>query len=242
MTVAPRWKTQVTDGGVPCDNSAVRILVAAMVLALVIGCSSTDDKSSPPAAESTPTAAPKPTPTAKSASAPDACDLLTTADLAKILEGAGDPKPGLTGGIPNCQWADANGRYVQAVGIDASEWVRSLPDIVRALEASKEFSDAENLRKLRAAAKLLESGDKIDSREACSLFSQMAELQGRPPKTTFLVSVIPTRADPKGISGQMCSVGTFTSVMLADTTGLEDPLPVDAVGNATKTAHRRAIG
>lgn len=102
---------------------------------------------------------------------------------------------------------------------------QTLPDIVRALEASKEFSDVENLRKLRAAAKLLESGDKIDSREACSLFSQMAELQGRPPKTTFLVSVIPTRADPKGVSGQMCSVGTFTSVMLADTTGLEDPPP-----------------
>jgi hypothetical protein len=217
-----------------------------MVLALVTGCSSTDT-SSPPA-ESTPTAAPKPAPTATatatpaSVTAPDACDLLTTADIAKLLKGAGDPKPGLTGGLPNCQWADSDGRYVQAVGIDASEWARSLPEIVRALEASKEFSDAENLRKLRAAAKLLESGDKIDSHEACSLFSQMLELQGRPPKTTFALSVIPTREDPKGISGQMCSVGTFTSVMLADTTGLDEPLPVDAVGNAARAAHRRAIG
>jgi hypothetical protein len=135
-----------------------------------------------------------------------------------------------------------DGRYVQVVGIEASEWARSLPEIVRALEASGEFSDAVNMRRLRDAAELVESGEDLDPHEACSLFSQLAELQGRPPKTSFAVSVIPTRSDPKAVSGQMCSVGTFTSVMVADTTGLDGPLPIDEVGKATRAAHRRALG
>jgi hypothetical protein len=135
-----------------------------------------------------------------------------------------------------------DGRYVQVVGIEASEWARSLPEIVRALEASGQFSDAENMRKLRAAVGLVEAGQDLDPHEACSLFSQMLELQGRPPKTSFAVSVIPTRSDPKAVSGQMCSVGTFTSVMVADAKGLDDPLPIDEVAKVIKLAHRRAIG
>jgi hypothetical protein len=114
--------------------------------------------------------------------------------------------------------------------------------MVRALEASGQFSDAENTRKLRAAVGLLEAGQDLDPHEACSLFSQMLELQGRPPKTSFAVSVIPTRSDPKAVSGQMCSVGTYTSVMIADVKGLDGPLPIDEVAKVAKLAHRRAIG
>jgi len=39
----------------------------------------------------------------------------------------------------------------------------------------------------------------------------------------------------------MCSDGKFTSVMVANTAGLNDPLPLDQVAKATKLAHRRAV-
>ena len=98
------------------------------------------------------------------------------------------------------------------------------------------------MRKLRAAVGLVEAGQDLDPHEACSLFSQMLELQGRPPKTSFAVSVIPTRSDPKGVSGQMCSVGTYTSVMVADAKGLDGRLPIEVVAKVTRLVHRRAIG
>jgi hypothetical protein len=158
------------------------------------------------------------------------------------MDGAGDAKPGLTGELPNCQWTRPDGRFLQVIGVDASQWARSLPATIRAIEASGEFSDTENMRKLRAAAALLEAGQDIDSTEACSLFSQMLELQGQPPNTSFGVNVIPTRSDPKAVSGQLCSVGTYTSVMVADSNGLESPLPISAVGSVAQSVHRRVIG
>lgn len=220
----------------------MRVFVVALMVGLISGCSSAET-SSPPLV-STPTVAPSSSPTvaSKSAAKSDACDLLTTAEIAKLIKNAADAKPGLTGGVPNCQWASPDGPYVQVIGVEASEWARSLPEIVRALEASGQFSDAANLRKLRAAAKLVEGGTDLDSKQACALFSQMVELQGQPPKTTYVVTVIPTRADPKAVSGQMCSIGTFTSVMVADPAGLDAPLPIEEVGKAARAAHRRAIG
>ncbi|WP_185448695.1 DUF3558 family protein [Kribbella qitaiheensis] len=219
----------------------MRILIAALALALVTGCSSED--TSTPRSESTPTVTPRSSPAVLSSStaAPDACDLLTASEIAPLMDDAGQAKPGLKGGLPNCQWESPDGRFVQVVGIDASEWARSIPEIVRALQASGQFSDAENMRKLRAAAKLVEAGQDLDAHEACSLFSQMVELQGQPPKTSLAVSVLPTRANPKAVSGQMCSVGTYTSVMVADAKGLNGPLPINGVTAMTKLAHRRAM-
>ncbi|MEV6418034.1 DUF3558 family protein [Kribbella sp. NPDC051718] len=225
-----------------CDTSAVRILIGALALALATGCSSAVT-SSPPS-ESTPTVTSPDSPAAASSSpvAPDACGLLTTSEIAQLLEGAGPAKPGLTGALPNCQWRAPDGRFAQVIGLDASQWARSLPEAIRAIEASGQFSDAENMRKLRAAVKLVEAGQDVDPNEACSLFSQMLELQGLPPNTPLGVSVLPTRSDPKAVSGQMCSAGIFASVLIADSNGLDGPLPTEAVEKITKSAHRRAIG
>ncbi|WP_344839229.1 DUF3558 family protein [Kribbella ginsengisoli] len=220
----------------------MRTLIAALALALATGCSSADTSS--PRPESTPTATVPASPAVASSSAvaPDACGLLTTSEVAQLLEGAGPAKPGLTGALPNCQWRAPDGQFAQVIGLDASEWARSLPEAIRALQASGQFSDTENMRKLRAAVKLVEAGQDVDPTEACSLFSQMLELQGLPPKTPLGVSVLPTRSDPKAVSGQMCSGGVFASVLVADSNGLVGPLPVDAIETLTKSAHRRAIG
>ncbi|RLP91997.1 hypothetical protein EAD89_09745 [Micromonospora sp. BL4] len=70
----------------------------------------------------------------------------------------------------------------------------------------------------------------------------MVELQGRPPGTSWIVTVLPSRDDPQAVSGQMRSAGRFTSLMVADTSGLDEPLPLDPVAEATKLVHRRGLG
>jgi len=157
-------------------------------------------------------------------------------------ESVGESTPGLAGGLPNCQWAAPDGRYVQTAGVDASDWARVLPAMIQALEASGQFDDTTNLRRLREGSKLVEAGQDLEADQACSLFSQMVELQGRPPGTKWIVTVAPTHADPKAVSGQMCAGGRFTSVMVADAAGLDAPLPVNEVGQAIKIAHRRNTG
>lgn len=157
-------------------------------------------------------------------------------------ESVGEGRPGLAGGLPNCKWTESDGRYVQTAGADASDWARVLPEMIQALEASGQFDDTANLRRLRDGSKLVEAGQELEADAACSLFSQMVELQGRPSGTKWIVTVAPTHADPKAVSGQMCSAGRFTSVMVADLAGLDAPLPVYEVGQAIKLAHRRNAG
>jgi hypothetical protein len=110
------------------------------------------------------------------------------------------------------------------------------------IEAAGQFSDTENLRKLRQGAQLVEAGEDLDADDACSLFSEMIELQGQPPGSQSIVTVIPSRNDPKAVTGQICSGGRFTSVMVASTSGLDIPLPLQQVAHATKFAHRRTLG
>ena len=190
-----------------------------------------------PSSESTPGETPRSV--SSSVAASDPCELLTTSEVERLTgESVGEPKPGLTGGVPNCQWAVPDGRYVQTVGVEAAEWARSLPELIRIIEASGEFSDTENMRKLRQGADLVEAGQDLDPGAACSLFSQMVELQGQPPGNSWIVTVVPTRTDAQAVTGQMCSVGSFTSVMVADMEGLDGPLPLDEVAEAIKLAHR----
>jgi hypothetical protein len=110
------------------------------------------------------------------------------------------------------------------------------------MEASGKFTDTENLRKLREGAQLVEAGQDLDADDACSLFSEMIELQGQPASSQSVVTVVPSRDDPKAVTGQICSGGRFTSVMVASTSALDVPLPLQQVAQATKVAHRRALG
>lgn len=131
---------------------------------------------------------------------------------------------------------------MQAIGSSSSEWARSLPEALRAIEASGQFADAGNLKKLRDGAELIEAGQNLDPNRACSLFSDMLELQGKPEGSSWIVTVVPTRDDPQAVTGQMCSGGRFTSVMTANKRGLQEPLPVQRVAQALKSAHRKNLG
>lgn len=182
------------------------------------------------------------TATSRAASSTDTCAVLTGREVHSLLPDAESGKPGMTGGIPNCQWADPDGRFVQAAGIDASLWARSLPELIRLIQQSGQFSDSENMRKLREGAQLIAAGQDLNARQACSLFSRMLELQGQPAGTSISVAALPTRENPQAVTGQACSAGVYTSVMIADQRGLDDPLPVEAITRVLRSAHRRTVG
>ncbi len=131
---------------------------------------------------------------------------------------------------------------MQAIGASSPEWAQSLPDNLRALEASGLVKDQKSLKRLRDGAELIEAGTDLSPAKACSLFSAMLELQGQPRGTPWIVTVVPTREDPQGVAGQMCSGGRFTSVLVANQEGLVEPLPVEQVAKALKSAHRNNAG
>ena len=221
---------------------SVRTLLVLVSCVLLAGCSSGGSR------ESGQTPSPKDASTsAPSSLAPpasvDPCDLLTDLQVEKLAGGSvGAARPGLTGGVANCQWAAAEGSFVQAIGAPSSAWAESLPENLRAIEASGQFTDSANMRKLRKAAELVEGGQDPSPVQACSLFSDLLELQGQPRGTHRIVTVIPTRAAPQGVTGQWCSRGRFTSVLVGNQKGLEKPLPVQMVAHALNSAHRRNLG
>lgn len=186
------------------------------------------------------TSAPAASPTESAAG--DPCSLLTAKDARKILGGpVQDPEPGDLAGLPQCVWPAKTGTSrVQVASIDASTWSRSLPDILQQLEASIPASDKSNLDKLRKGADLVESGQDLDSDEACSLFSDMLEVQGQPPGSKSIVSVFPSLDKAQAVSAQICTNGHYTTVTTTDPDGLDDPLPTEAVGRAARRVHRAA--
>ena len=148
----------------------------------------------------------------------------------------------MTGGLPSCQWSAPDGRIVQAIGVDASHWAQSLPELLRLTEQSSIASDPEILRKLQEAAELVETGQDLTPNQACTMFSRMLQMRGEPAGTTFSVGMFPDRDSAQAINGQACSAGAYTSILLADQRELREPLPIETVAELLRTAHRRALG
>lgn len=233
----------------------MRILFAVTSVLLIAGCSASGasqrSPDAPPPDEVTPSATATTTPSVEadpesaptpSADGPEPCDLLTSEDLV-ALGGAEDldAQAGLTAGVPNCQWPFPDGRFAQVIASSSSDWARSLPSAVRAFEESGFPLDEEQRGRLEEGVQLVEGGGRMDPDEACDAFSLMLELQGQPPGTMEIVTVAPSFDEPYAVSGQMCSGGQFTSVMIGSADGLAEPLPMQAVADAVQAAHRRAL-
>ena len=172
----------------------------------------------------------------------DGCALLNDDELETLAgEVVGGARPGmLPGGMPNCRWSLSNGSFIQVIAASASDWARSLPEALRAIEATGAAIDPDQVKALRDAARLVEGGGQVEPDEACELFSQMLELRGEEPGQDHTLNVVPSRDDPHAVNGQMCSDGRFTSVMIASDDGLTEPLPMQLVIDATQIAHGRA--
>lgn len=171
------------------------------------------------------------------------CDLLTARELKSLAGGpVSAERRGLTSGLANCQWATLDGGFVQVIASASPDWAQSLPAAIRAFEASGLATDEEHLKKLHEGAALVEAGQELSPIEACSLFSDMLVLQGRPEGSSWTVTVAPTRADPQAVTGHVCTGGRFTSVTIGNSTGIQKPLPQRQVAQALVAAHRRNLG
>jgi len=205
------------------------LLGAVVPLLLVAGCGGSDDGSSSSSSSSssesssgsTSSGTPSPSESASESASPSAaagaapCDALSARDL-KALTGAdlGAGDEGQAGTLPACQWGNPSSAGVQAVSVSAEEWGAQLPALIQQVKASGAFDDAANARQLEKASKLVESGKQLDGDQACSLFSQLAELQGNKPGQDTTVTLLPTAKQPQAISAQSCTDGRFASVLL----------------------------
>lgn len=226
------------------------LTVATVALALISGCSSSDDDDasgvdeSPSVSASTTEPVESQNPDESSGTASQSsCDLLSDADVERFLGVTGiTGTPGGIGIVPGCQWVSDDGKYMQVIAVDASDWAKQLPDTLEQAKASGLFRDAANLRKLRQGAALVADGKDLDPDQACAMFSMLLEeLQGQPEGSTMIVNVIPTPAEPNAVAGQTCTEGRFTSVMVADPKGLTEPLPTSAIESLTKSVHEKVV-
>lgn len=229
--------------GAVWHHPTVRFVIAVAGLLLATGCSTPatpeEERDAASAAE-TSTAPEASKSDASKEDGPNPCELLTAVEMERLTgEPVGQGTGGMSGGLRGCQWSTPSGRGLQVIAVDASEWVRALPDLIAGAQASGAFDDSGNVRKLREAAELVESGEQLDEGEACSLFSEMMEMQGQPPGTNLTVNLLPTQVNPQAVSGQICAEGRYTSVMIADADGFGDKPPVVEVKRLISNAHGR---
>ena len=200
-------------------RSAATLLLCLLALT---GCGSSDDEE-------------------KQADSPEACGLLTDAQVAKL---AGQPvtqsRATEVGALPACLYMVENSDKVQVIDVPASEWSRELPALLDQVEQSGVVNDPATRDKFAAARKKLDSEGSLDDDAACALFSDLLEIQGAPTGESQIVSFVPTREKPSGVNGQTCTDGVYTSVQLesADLSTTEADAVARRVGKALETAHR----
>ncbi|WP_088319949.1 hypothetical protein [Kineosporia sp. R_H_3] len=209
----------------------MRLLLAVASCVLLAACSS----SGPPAAGQVSTVR-----ATTAAGAQDACRLLTETDLTNLVGFHAQPEHGRTGGLPHCRWWNGKGAYVQAASVTSPEWAQALPEVARDLEPAGLVSNQQNLESLRTAAARVTAGEALEPDEACSLFSQMLELQGQPAGSTSVVTVFPTQESPQGVTGQVCTDGRFSTILVYDVKGLRPDTLTPAVAALLPTVHERA--
>lgn len=213
-----------------------RLPVAALALCLV-GCSATAGLPAPTnTQDATPSVEASATPTGPAtATAADPCTLLTDAELTTLAGSVGEGKVVLVSGLPTCRWTTASGGFVQVVDVPATTWLATLPELLATLKESDTLGQSsEYMERLQESVDDVESGMPISATQACTLFSDLAELQGLPAGSTQSVQLIPNRDDPQMVAGQACQNGRFTTVSVADTTGFDGNPPTAQVKQALK--------
>lgn len=157
--------------------------------------------------EQTSEAAPRP------AAAP--CTLLDAATVeglaGEALEGSESTITGTE--VPACKYGNVSEVGIQVAQVPANEWATALPAAVDALRKMPAGAvDADVVKQLEDAAKLVDEGKTIPADEACDYFSTLLEVQNQPPGSTKSVTLFPSARAPKTINGQQCIDNTYTTV------------------------------
>lgn len=216
----------------------MRILVATVAVVLLSACSASDESESKrPEAETSSVEKTDDSPSGSTGP----CDLLTTEE-AELLVGTPTAEPRLdpTSEVPTCEWEVKPKGMISVMSMDATEWAQTLPEILASSSSLK--LGAEDLQQLEDAAELIETGRDVTPEKACSLFSDMLELQGQRPGTIGIVSAGPSREDAKYLNAQVCTEGRFTSLVVAKVGGFSAPFPDKTVQAIAFNANKRSAG
>lgn len=222
------------------------VLPGVLSVTLLGGCASPTagdgraaDGAAAPVRASTPVEDPAP------ATGAAACSLIeadqVSALAGRTLDGPHETTVAGDEDFPACVWGDPAGTTVQVSRVPAEDWAERLPEMLQQLEATGMVDDAENTRKIREASGLVDAGEQLDAGKACEIFSTMIEIAGGGPGRTESVNIVPTLEDPQALTGQSCSDGVFSSVLVMrdGITGAAEEIAVVEQALAAVTAAAR---
>ncbi len=123
----------------------------------------------------------------------------------------------------------------------AQRWVLGLPQQIDATIASGRSERKYTKRLLAAKRKVFADGEEIGGKEACRLFSLLAEATGGKKGTSQSAFVLPAQAGGVTAAANSCTNGVYT-LLTYDEKGLAPSAPLgNAVLRLVKVAHKRAI-
>jgi len=224
-----------------------RSLVVACTLAVVLGgCTRGDDGTKP-----TRTIEPRFTASSASPEAPDkdseGCSLLTAKErrsiagekLDLVAPSQADKK------TLKCRWVNTlSAPAPTALSVEsmpAQRWVLGLPQQIDGVIASGRSERKYSKRLQAAKKKVLEGADEIGDKEACRMFSLMAEAGGGKKGTSQSAFGVPAEAGGSTAAAHSCTNGVYT-LLTYDEKGLTLSTPLgNAVLRLVKIAHKRAV-
>jgi hypothetical protein len=170
------------------------------------------------------------------------CELLTAKERSRLLGSKLDSVAQADArerGV-QCRWQSDKG-LIQVTDLQATEWAKTLPDLVANMEKSAELTDQGDKDQLEAAKKLLDGAEDFNAKQACEAFTTLAELGGEKPGTTTTVTYVPIDEQTVGLSAQQCTKGRLTSIIVTKPDLKQSKAFERTVLKALKAAHRRAV-
>jgi hypothetical protein len=171
-----------------------------------------------------------------------ACSFLTAAERKELVGSAIDEvvATGGTAGSSQCRW-QAPTALIQVTTLPATAWAKTLPQVVAQLESSGDITSARDKKELARAKKLLAKASSFTGKQACDVFTTLAEINGAEKGATTTITSVPITKSESGISAQMCTSGEMTSLIYS-VPDLKKSRQVDAaVTKALAAAQRRAL-
>lgn len=217
-------------------KATLTVLAAAGALALG-GCSASDEPQDPEPSATTSATVQDPNLNENAG-----CELVTAKERSGLLGSKVDTvtQADARDKGTQCRWQSDKG-LIQVTDLAATEWAKTLPDLVANMEKSAQIKEKSDREQLDAAKKLLKGADSFDGKQACAAFTTLAELGGDPKGTNATVSYVPIDAQTVGISAQQCTGGRLTSIIVTKPDLKQSKAFERRVLSVLKSAHRRAV-
>ncbi|MBZ2199456.1 hypothetical protein [Occultella gossypii] len=166
---------------------------------------------------------------------PDQCAQPGAEAIAALAGVQLEPRPHDVNGIPACVWGDLNSTGVQVILVAAELWATQMPAVLEDLLERPEVVEMvaeETLVNIEELMADIEAGEEIDPTRACEIFSLMLVADGQPEDTNYTVRIIPSAADPQGLTAQGCVEGVYASVLLVKPDLTASAEEIEQVGDA----------